>query len=245
MLNLKPTSSSRTARCRFAVIAVSVVTLALTLLPLAAPAHADALGDGKKAFEKGDVNTALQFFQKAVADNPDRADAFRWLGTAQESRRKWSESLAAFDRAAELEPRSSDAQRGRAAALEALDREEESVAAYRQAMDLNHKYPEAALGLGALLVELERYDESVEVLTRGLKWGKDWVPVFHQALGKAEAARGNLKEAEVHLLRARELAPNQARFHRALGDLYLDQRRLRRRQPPLDRVQLLCVVGLE
>ncbi len=185
---------------------------------------ADALGDGKKALERGDAKAALPLLQQAVAEEPSRAEAHRYLGLAWEAQAKWAEALAAFDEAARLDPRSSEAMRGRGAALWRLDRREEAVAAYRSAMELDRKFPRAGLELTALLIEMGRGDEAVAVAQEGAKWGKDVRPLFEEAWGKAELARGNQVEAEKHILQARELAPTNPRFHRALGDLYLERK---------------------
>jgi tetratricopeptide (TPR) repeat protein len=190
---------------------------------LSQPALADAFGDGKDAFKKGNLEGALPYFEQAVKDDPARDEAWRYLGLTYEGLRQWEKALEAFDRNVELDDRASEAQRGRGAALAMLDRKEEAVAAYRTAMDLNRKFPRAALELGDLLISMERYDEAYEVFTLGTKWGKDTKPLFYEGLGRTEAARGNMKEAEVQILKAREMEPENPRFHRALGDLYFDR----------------------
>lgn len=190
----------------------------------AGPALADAFGDGKKAFERGDAVAAAPLFTQAVAAEPARAEAHRYLGLALEQLGRYDEALPAFDAAIRLDPRSSEAQRGRGAALWRLGRKDEAVAAYRAAMDLNSKFPRAGLELAELLTEMGRADEAVAVAQEGVKWGKDVRPFFEEAWGKAELARGNGVEAEKHVMQARELAPTNPRFHRALGDLYMERK---------------------
>src|SRR5262249_15291675 len=151
---------------------------------------------------------------------PNRPEAQIGLGNALERRRRWEEALAAYTEAAKLDPRSAEAQRGTGASLVKLGRLEDAAKAYRQATELDRKFPDARLGLGDVLVQLKRYDEAVKVLQEGTGWGAKNAPYFYEGLGRAEAARGNYKEAEVYLLKAREMAPQSPRFHRALGDLY-------------------------
>jgi tetratricopeptide (TPR) repeat protein len=187
-------------------------------------AAADAFADGKIAMKSGRYDAAIVQLQQAIAEDPMRTEAHVLLGQAHEKRRHWDQALAAYDEAARLDPRSAEAQRGRGAALSRLNRLDDSVGAYQAAMELDRKFPEAALGLADVLVLLQRYDEAVAVLTEGTTWGAKTRPLFNEGLGRTEAARGNVKEAEVYLLRAREEAPAEARYHRALGDLYVQRK---------------------
>lgn len=212
----------RDPRSPFRVLILLGLVLSLGLV-VSQEAAADALGDGKKAFKKGDMEGALPYFQQAVKDDAARAEAWRYLGLTNENLEHWEVALEAFDRNIALDDRASEAQRGRGSALAHLDRKEEAVAAYRVAMDLNRKFPRAALELGDLLISMERYDEAYDVFLLGTKWGKDTKPLFYEGLGRTEAARGNMKEAEVQILQAREMAPTDPRFHVALGNLYFQR----------------------
>src|SRR5436190_17672642 len=215
-------------RARRAMCLPSVRTLLWTLLALSAfgfsEARADALADGKKLMKAGQYEQAIPLLRQAVADDPSRPEAQIALGQALEKRRHWKEALEAYDEAAKLDPRSSEAQRGRGFTLGQLGRNDEAVQALQQATELDHKFPEAQLALGDALVKQKKYDDAVAVLTEGTKWGPKWAPYFYEHLGMAEASRGNVKEAEVQLLKAREMSPSTAEFHRALGDLYMQRK---------------------
>jgi tetratricopeptide (TPR) repeat protein len=212
-----PTGKPLTRRFRSLAL-LGVLALGVALVPV--PARGDALSDGKKALKEGRVDEAVALLRQAAKADPASAPAQIALGQALERRRRWEEALVAFQAGSRLDPRSSEAQRGQGAALTRLGRLEEAVKAYREATALDRRFPEAQLALGDVLVQLERYDEAVAVLKEGLKWGPKTRPYFNEGLGRAEAARGNLKDAEVYLLSAREASPTTPRFHRALGDLY-------------------------
>jgi tetratricopeptide (TPR) repeat protein len=197
----------------------------LVLSLFAAPnARADAYADGKKLMKDGKYEEAIPLLKQAVADDPSRPEAQIALGQSLEKRRHWKDALDAYDAAAKLDPRSAEAQRGRGFALIQLNRNDEAVQALQQATDLDHKFPEAQLALGDALVKQKKYDDAVNVLTEGTKWGPKVAPYFYEHLGMAEAARGNYKDAEVQLLKAREMSPQTAEFHRALGDLYMERK---------------------
>jgi tetratricopeptide (TPR) repeat protein len=200
--------------------------LSLVVLGLfgATEARADAYADGKKLMKDGKYEEAIPLLKQAVADDPSRPEAQIALGQSLEKRRHWKDALDAYDAAAKLDPRSAEAQRGRGFCLSQLDRNDEAVQALQQATDLDHKFPDAQLALGDALVKQKKYDDAVNVLTEGTKWGPKIAPYFYEHLGMAEAARGNYKDAEVQLLKAREMAPQTAEFHRALGDLYMQRK---------------------
>lgn len=187
-------------------------------------ARADAYADGKKLMKDGQYEQAIPLLKQAAADDETRPEVQIALGQALEKRRHWKDALEAYDAAVKLDPRSAEAQRGRGITLGQLGRNDEAVQALQQATDLDHKFPEAQLALGDALVKQKKYDDAVNVLTEGTKWGPKVAPYFYEHLGMAEAARGNYKDAEVQLLKAREMAPNTAEFHRALGDLYMQRK---------------------
>jgi len=202
-------------------LAISLAALSLFTIT---QARADAYADGKKAMKDGHYDQAIPLLRQAVADDASRPEAQIALGQALENRRRWKEALEAYDAAAKLDPRSAEAQRGRGVVLLKLGRNDEAVTALQQATELDRKFPEAALALGDALVLVKKYDDAVNVLTEGTKWGPKWAPYFYEHLGMAQAAQGNYKDAEVQLLKARELSPNTAEFHRALGDLYMQRK---------------------
>lgn len=203
-----------------------VALLGVCALFTAAPrtARADEIAEGRRALKEGRVEEAIAHYQRAVQAEPNRAEAQLGLGQALERRRRWEDALKTYDAAAKLDPRSAEAQRGRGATLAKLGRLEEAAKAYEEANKLDRRFPQAQLGLGETLVQLGRYDQAVAVYEEGVKWGVKTRPLFYEGLGRAEAARGRLKEAEVYLLKAREEAPTMARFHRALGDLYMQRK---------------------
>ena len=217
----------RARRARSLPIRPLVWSLLVLSLLTACEARADALADGKRLLKDGSpaaLEQAVPLLKQAVADDPSRPEAQIALGQALEKRRHWKEALEAYDAAAKLDERSAEAQRGRGMTLEKLGRTDEAVPALQQAVELDHKFPEAQLALGDALVKQKKYDDAVNVLTEGTKWGAKVAPYFYEHLGMAEAARGNYKEAEVQLLKAREMSPNTAEFHRALGDLYMERK---------------------
>jgi len=196
----------------------------LTLAWTAAGVRADALSDGKRALKDGNAEQAIPLLRQAVKEDPNRPEAQVALGQALEKRRRFDEATTAYQAAIKLDPRSAEAQRGLGVSLVHQGKVEEGAKALQAAIDLDRKFPEAALALGDALVQLKRYDEAVNVLTDGTKWGPKIAPYFYEGLGRAEAARGKVKESEVYLLKAREMAPTVARFHRALGDLYMQRK---------------------
>lgn len=214
----------RIGRTTFAPLPAVTMAALLTMAWTAGGVRADALSDGKKALKDGNAEQAIPLLRQAVKEDANRPEAQIALGQALEKRRRFDEAVTAYQAAAKLDPRSAEAQRGLGVSLVHQGKVEEGAKALQAAIDLDRKFPEAALALGDALVQLKRYDDAVNVLTDGTKWGPKIAPYFYEGLGRAEAARGKVKESEVYLLKAREMMPNVARFHRALGDLYMQRK---------------------
>jgi superkiller protein 3 len=203
---------------------VRAALVVLCALALAPAAGAQGLREGKTALEEQRYDDAVAAFRSAVQASPNDVQAHLGLAQALEKKRLWKASYEEFVRAAELDPRLAEPYRGQGSTLLRLDKPAEAEAAFRKATDIDRKFPEAQLGLGEALVRQKKVPEAVAVLEQGVKFGTKTAPLFYEGLGKAEAARDSLHDAEVWLLKAREAAPTSARIQRALGDLYMQRK---------------------
>jgi tetratricopeptide (TPR) repeat protein len=82
------------------------------------------------------------------------------------------------------------------------------------------------MSLGECLVAAKQVDAALTVLAQGTKWGPKWRPKFLVALGNAELARDSLRSASVYYTQAREESPLDPAPRKALGDFYLNTRRI-------------------
>ncbi len=103
-------------------------------------------------------------------------------------------------------------------------RRDEAVANVRQALDLNPRHALATRMKGNLLMADRKAADAAFRLA--LEVEPNSADAHHQ-LGVLLGAAGRIDEAELHLLRAVELAPDNAAMHFTLADMYMQLRRRR------------------
>jgi predicted O-linked N-acetylglucosamine transferase (SPINDLY family) len=158
--------------------------------PLAAPA-ATGLG---LIVEVGDPAAGLALHDRAIALDPDLAEAWCNRGDLHYQADRLEAALADFRRAAELDPGLAPAWFNLGNTLTRLGRPGEAAEAHRQAHALLPAHPGVALQLARTLATAERWDEAAEAyaavitLTRGAAEGWRGQAVALQALGRMAEA---------------------------------------------------------
>jgi tetratricopeptide (TPR) repeat protein len=194
---------------------------ALGVLLLAAPAlaFADDLKDGRAALQAGNLDQAMQSFEKAASQG--EAEGRAGVGQVWLKRRQYAKAMDAFQTAEKMDASLALSYWGQGEVLRRQDNCADAVPLFQKATELDRKFPEAQLALGDCLVEVKQHEKAVEVLSEGLKWGPKWRPRFLVALGDADLARDSLRDAGIYYTRAREEAPDDPTPRRALGNFYL------------------------
>jgi tetratricopeptide (TPR) repeat protein len=182
-------------------------------------AFADDLRDGRAAFQSGDLDRALQSFEKAASQG--LAEGRAGVGQVWLKRYQYAKALDAFRTAQKMDPSLALGYWGEGEVRRQQGHCTDAIPLFRKATDLDRKFPEAQLALGNCLVETGDHAKAVEALSEGLKWGPKWRPRFLVALGDAELARDSLRDAGIYYTRAREEAPDDPTPRRALGNFYL------------------------
>ena len=137
---------------------------------------------------KGDVISALRFFQKAITLDPDLFEAQMNFGEVTISFRGYEDGRRAFARAVELRPDSYDAIIGLGTALRGLERFSEAQAQYERAEQLDSKRPEAYFNLGVL------YQDYMSGSVADLKKAKGYFAEFLQRAGKKPEFRSSVQD---------------------------------------------------
>ncbi|MBI1799131.1 MAG: tetratricopeptide repeat protein [Candidatus Eisenbacteria bacterium] len=191
--------------------------LALTVLP--GLARADDLREGRSALQAGNLDQALQSFEKAASQG--QAEGRAGVGQVWLKRRQYAKAMEAFQTAQKMDPSLAIGYWGQGEVLSRQDNCDEAAPLFQKATELDRKFPEAQLALGNCLVAIGQHEKAVEALNEGLKWGPRWRPRFLVALGDAELARDSLRDASVYYTHATEEAPEDPTPRRALGNYYL------------------------
>ncbi|MFA9410899.1 MAG: tetratricopeptide repeat protein [Deltaproteobacteria bacterium] len=137
---------------------------------------------------KGDVISALRFFQRAITLDPDLFEAQMNFGEVTISFRGYEDGRKAFARAVELEPNNYDAVIGLGTALRGLERFEEAETQYQRAKQLDAKRPEAYFNLGVL------YQDYMSGSVSDLKKAKGYFTEFLNRARKQTEFRSSVQD---------------------------------------------------
>ncbi|MEO5988131.1 MAG: tetratricopeptide repeat protein [Candidatus Eisenbacteria bacterium] len=193
--------------------------VALFLFALALPVQADDLKDARTAFAAGQLDVAMQRFERAASQG--YAEGRAGVGQVLLRKRQLVKAQEAFELAIKMD---ANLAMGHYGVGEVLRRQGDCASALphlQRAVELDRKYPDAALALGDCLVQLGRHNDALGVLNPGLNWGAKARPRFLVALGNAEMARDSLRDAGIYFTQAQQAAPDDPITNRALGEFYV------------------------
>ena len=137
---------------------------------------------------KGDVISALRFFQKAITLDPDLFEAQMNFGEVTISFRGYEDGREAFEHAVALQPDNYDAVIGLGTALRGLERFQEAQAQYESAQKLDPNRPEAYFNLGVL------YQDYMSGSVADLKKAKQYFTDFVRKAGNRPEFRSSVAD---------------------------------------------------
>jgi DNA-binding helix-hairpin-helix protein with protein kinase domain/Flp pilus assembly protein TadD len=137
---------------------------------------------------------AVNAFRRAVALNPDFAEAHHELGYALFRLKKYDESIAALEKAIRLRPKSGDNYHILGLSYSATARWNEAIKALRQATANNPKSPTFYFDLGIALKNAEDYPSAVIAFQNAVQLRPNYVTA-HYELGLAYLATGDQEAA--------------------------------------------------
>jgi tetratricopeptide (TPR) repeat protein len=160
---------------------------AIDLRPFYAEAYV-GLGDAKAA--KGDVNGAINAYQKALVHNPLSGKVYASLGKIYYSEKSlYYESVQAYKKAVDLDPVNTEARMGLAEVYEDKGLYPEAIGEYKKVVELDSRNTGALYNL-ALVYEKVDPKESISLWERYIQLAgsqpteKDWVDVAKLHLRK-------------------------------------------------------------
>lgn len=198
--------------------AFALVAFAACLF-VGSPAVADDLKDARTAFAAGQLDQAMQSFEKASSQG--YAEGRAGVGQVWLRKRQLSKAQEAFETALKMDGNLAMGHYGLGEVLRRQGDFANAVPKLQRAVELDRKFPEAQLALGDCFVQLGRHNDAVSTLNPGLNWGAKWRPRFLVALGNAELARDSLRDAGIYFTQAQQAAPDDPYTNRALGEFYV------------------------
>ena len=167
---------------------------------------------GLKAVSAGLMQKALDAFDRALAIDPQDAEAHSYRGVALAQLGRMHEALAAFDEALKINPQFAEAHYNRGVALTELGRTDEALAAFDRALAINPQDAKAHHNRGAVLAKLGRTDEALVAFDRALAINPQDAEA-HQNRGAVLTQLRRMNEALVAFDEALKINPQFAEAH--------------------------------
>jgi tetratricopeptide (TPR) repeat protein len=170
----------------------------------------------------GDVRGAMELYRKAVALNPDNADAHAFLGGLLTDQGQLQEAQRHLERALQLDSNHSVAHYNLGNALAKERRHEQAIESYERAIKLDPKNSKARNNLGVVLIGLGRIAEALQVLREAVAADPGSADA-HDNLGHALSKLGRRDEAIREWLEALRLGGDLFETRRNLGIALLEE----------------------
>mgnify|MGYP001248758343 CR=1 FL=1 len=133
-------------------------------------------------------------FKRAIAEDPQYANAHHWYGDFLTGRERYDEALQEMRRAAELDPLSRVIGSELGWVLHTMHRDDEAIAQLERVLQLDPNFAHTYMELGFAQIGKGQYQKAVITLRRALELGGGYAHV-PAALAAAYAASGNQKAA--------------------------------------------------
>ena len=190
-----------------------------------------ALMDGVRHHQSGDLAAAEILYRQVLDRDPDNPDALNMLGSLFMQRGEGEAGLPLLERSAALRP-DPGVLSNLGGLLAGLGRHEDSVDALRRAVALAPDLPQALYNLGRSLFALGRAADAVDPLSRAAHLMPGDAAV-HAAHGAALAQRGDVTAAIDALSRAAALTADDPWLHLDLARLQIEAGRPGRATPAI------------
>ncbi len=167
---------------------------------------------------RGDVDSSLACFDKAVQCDSDNPRYLLKLVGAQHRKGRFAEALPFAAECAQLDPANPTAHTSLGITLYRLGREAEGLARFKEAFRLSNGGVEEASNLGAAYFGLRQDDSARIYLSRAVQLGSR-EPRVYESLILAHLVGGNVSEADAVLTRYRTInpqAPNLDHYRKQL-----------------------------
>ena len=198
----------------------AVMTFWLAGLPaIASPREVDeAVAAGRAAVAASDDARAIALFERAIALDPSRSDAYYSVGLLYRSRERWRDALDAFRRAAASPsaPAEAHCQIGELL-TEVFAKPQEAVRHLRRATRVDPDYPRSHLLLGVALLQTGDPAGARAALREAARLDPGDAETAFQ-MGTAAARLGDLDGARQSFERAIAASRLHAKSHLGLGN---------------------------
>ena len=172
---------------------------------------------GHALLQKGQVDEALEQFQKSLALFPNFVEAHSNLGAALFQKGHVDDAVAHYKKALEINPNYAQANYNLGLVLFEKGQVDDAIAHYRKAVEMNPYYPEAHNNLGNALLRKGELDEALEQFQKALEINPAYVDA-RSNLGATLFQKGQLDGAVAQYKKALEINPDYVNARYNLGN---------------------------
>jgi len=191
-------------------------TLAAGLTPTDANPR---LALGNLYYRRGNITTAEQTFQSALALAPDLPEIHNNLGVIYAGRGAYDRAVAAFERALELEPGNAVAERNLAFSLQALNRDDQALLHYRTALALGDHQASTTANMAIAYYETGQMALAADAARQALAADEKLAPAY-AVLGAVALDSRQPEAALLPLYHALQVDPGYSPAYFFLGMAY-------------------------
>ncbi|MEO9320328.1 MAG: tetratricopeptide repeat protein [Nitrososphaera sp.] len=124
---------------------------------------------GRKLYDEGNSRKAIEFYDKAIEQNPEFAAAWNGKGLALFHQREYQEAISCYNKAIEIKPDYYETYNDKGVLLKELGRIEEAISCYNKAIEIKPDYAKAYNNKGLALNKLGKYMEAIANFQTALK----------------------------------------------------------------------------
>ena len=144
--------------------------------------------------KRGQIDEAVEEFQKALEINPNYKEAHSNLGIALVQKGQVDEAIAQYQKVLEIDPNFLGAYSNLGIALAQKGQLDEAIAEYQKALEINPNQCEGHYNLGSALFQKGQLDEAIAQYQKALEINPNYAEA-HNNLGNALIKKGQLDEA--------------------------------------------------
>jgi tetratricopeptide (TPR) repeat protein len=189
-----------------------IVIVSATLLGLVGPSWADWRSEfdaGNAAFSKGDLDTAITDYTKAIELKPDFADAYYNRSVVYRGKGLYERAVVDTTKAIELKPDYADAYLNRGGLYFFTGFTEQAIADYTKAIELKPSLAEAYINRGSVYGRKGLYDQAIADWTKAIELKPEFAEAYYQR-GTGYGVKGLHDQAIADYTKAIELKPDYA-----------------------------------
>ncbi len=167
--------------------------------------------------KRGEYEKAVKTYDRAIALDPDFADAYYNRGLAKIHLKEFQEAIEDFDKAITLKPDDIFCYLNRGVARDQLKEFQGAIEDFDKAIDLDSEYPYSYVNRGIAKARLGEHKKAVEDFDKAIALKSDDA-AFYLNRGIAKARLGEHKKAIEDFDKAIELKPDDAESYSNRGE---------------------------